>query len=204
MNQYEKQQYFEALRKGRLSEIPRLFRNTEEEFFQSCNFCGKDLQDSGEAYHIQRSLRYNQEFGVSECIFEAAICFACQAEVSRSFSEESRNRLTEFFQGIMLPRLLFEDQHSSNDELMDERLQTCLITGRPIEDGEEYLVSGECLHDKLCLTGGPNLISENGMEEYQALLSPQTKDELNGFRNNLNDVPPELEDLFRPRPVIVG
>ena len=50
----------------------------------------------------------------------------------------------------------------------------------------------------------PILLSPTIGEEIQELLSQETKDEFDDFMNTINEVPPELKELFKTkRPVII-
>ena len=82
--------------------------------------------------------------------------------------------------------------------------EKCAVTGKNVEELSEYNIIGQFFSNKMVLGHFPILLSPTIGEEIQELLSQETKDEFDDFMNTINDVPPELKELFKTkRPVIV-
>ena len=79
-----------------------------------------------------------------------------------------------------------------------------MVTGKPISELEEYNMIGQFIGNEMIVGQFPVVMSPSIGEELQELLSQQTKDEFDDFMSTINNVPPELKELFKSkRPVLV-
>ena len=63
---------------------------------------------------------------------------------------------------------------------------------------------GQFIGNEMIVGQFPVVMSPSIGEELQELLSQQTKDEFDDFMSTINNVPPELKELFKSkRPVLV-
>ena len=78
-----------------------------------------------------------------------------------------------------------------------------MIKGTRIDELNEYVISAHCVEDKTILSFLPYMISETAMDEMTELLSKKTTDFLNGFRDKYFGLPPEFEDIFKRRLILL-
>jgi len=78
-------------------------------------------------------------------------------------------------------------------------LQHCTITGKPIEQLDEYMIYAHFHGDKMVRSSMPYLFSSKVMDDVSDLLSNQTIDQLDDFMGEYFGGPPELEELIKPR-----
>ena len=90
-----------------------------------------------------------------------------------------------------------------SNEGLQPWISSCIVSGEPVEDLEEYQVYCECQGPFMLYTYAPFLIGGPVMDEVADLLSNKTLDELNGFADEILGLPPELEELFTRRVVIL-
>ena len=184
-------------------EIPKEFYSLDLEApFKTCCQCDKDLVASKEFYLIERCFkRVNPSY--ENVIFEYAICRECTEEMNQSLSKESMMAMQlyflEYFRGEKWVERL-------NRLETDERAwyKQCMIKGTPREELSEYNLCGLFMEDKMLLGEFPYIIGEEAMEEMVNLLSAETKDELDDFRDNVIGTPPEFGELLKGRPIFVG
>lgn len=172
--------------------IPEKFHNSlKDQPFTHCKMCEKELIDSKEGYLIEKAFRRFPENNGEELIFEIAICMDCAMKMRAQLSRESIKNVNRYFQERTQERSA-EMGRFSEDELMN----TCLLSGRPIEDTEEYQLYAHCRGGEISPMGGFYMLSGEVIEEIQDVLSPETKDELNRFSDDHLGTPPELQKLF--------
>lgn len=159
--------------------------------------CDKELLNSNSSYIIEKAFRRFPNHG-EELIFEVAICTECAGNMRATLSWESLEKVTQFFaQKASLRKA--ELTKLSPDEL----LQTCLLSGRPLAEMEEYQVYAHCEGNNIAPMGGYYLLSGQIMEEIHDALSTQTKDELQRFSDDNLGTPPELQKLFSRGDILV-
>mgnify|MGYP004354841757 FL=1 len=79
----------------------------------------------------------------------------------------------------------------------------CMLTGNAIDDCEEYQIYAYCRGTSLSLNSNAFMLSGKAMEIIAELLSEETKDELDRFRDTFFGLPPELEDIINSRDLIM-
>ncbi len=68
---------------------------------------------------------------------------------------------------------------------------------------KEYQLIGQFSGPHMVLNTPPMAIGEEVMMEMSELLSEKTKDEMNGFREQFLGPPPEIEELFSKRKILL-
>lgn len=183
----------------RFEEIPEEFySDSDKEPFCKCTFCSADLKDGATSYMIEKSIKKGPN-NTKNTVFEYAICMACNLKKMQAMSEESVQNIKAY----MEQNFVLETWESN---LSSERdyFSNCVVTGKSIEELDEYNIVGQFVGNKMIAGQFPILISPSIGEEIQDLLSQKTKDEFDDFMSTITDVPPELKELFKvKRPVLV-
>jgi hypothetical protein len=151
--------------------IPDLLHSVFEKGpFHKCCVCGKVLTD-GRLYEIQKVFRGK------EAIFEMAICHGCGEEVSREFSEESKESMKEFLLSNFKPAP--EPSH-------------CHFCGFPRAMVPNFTVVGLCRAHSLLV---PSVVMcDKCSEKLQTKLSRKTREAQGEFvRDNFPGVPEGLD-----------
>lgn len=186
--------------------IPSLFRPFESEApFQSCNLCEVNLLHPAQHYAVEKVMRQMPGIEVPDIVLEYAICMNCMWEMRQNMSAESMERMDAFLSQTRHPpeRGLPSDEDESWNP--DTWTTHCMVTGKPLTECRDYQVVGLCHGDKLVLSNDtlsgalPGILSAEVMEELQELLSPETKEELDGYFDRLTGWPPELRELMPKR-----
>ena len=183
-----------------LSDIPEDFHSDlDQKIFCNCTFCGNNLLTGEISYMIEKSFKVNPNNKKRNTVFEYAICMDCNTRKMEAMSAESVSNIKQYMADNFLLEEVNDDVKDSSDPF-----SKCLVTGKPIEELEEYNIVGHFIGDKMVLGQFPVLISPSIGEEIQELLSQKTKDEFDDFMNTITNVPPELKALFKTkRPVFV-
>lgn len=186
--------------------VPQIFRSTETgDLIERCAVCDRPLLDSSTDYVIEKAFRSYQGFDSRETIFEYALCSACRDELMAELSRESLERIQGFFSArvdVALRRLQMLNAAESEPDV-GPWISSCLVSGEPIDDLEEYQIYCECRGHNILPSRPPFLIGGPVLDEIADLLSNKTLDELNGFADDILGLPPELEELFRRRVVLL-
>ena len=167
--------------------------------FEECTFCRKKMFASSEAYMIEKSFKINPNNGKKNTVFEYAICMSCNLKKMNAMSSESVSNIKSYMQENFSQED-WELKTNSGSNLFEK----CAVTGKNVEELSEYNIIGQFFSNKMVLSHFPILLSPAIGEEIQELLSQETKDEFDDFMNTINEVPPELKELFKTkRPVII-
>lgn len=186
--------------------VPSLFQSTETgRPFERCAACDRYLLDDNAQYVIEKAFRAYPGFDARETVFEYALCTDCRDELMSGFSDESSRRLRAYFDSHIdlearRKRLVGSGE---TETTLESWLSECVVTGEPVAEMDEYQVYCECLGPNMLYTFAPFVIGGRAMDEVADLLSNQTLDELNGFADDILGLPPELEELFTRRVVIL-
>ncbi|MEQ9186689.1 MAG: hypothetical protein RLP15_03080 [Cryomorphaceae bacterium] len=167
----------------------RLYNSETGEPFECCLVCNVILAESGDDYFVERIFRRLPSLGVTEAIFEYALCMSCAENMRNDLSSESKEQVERFFETKLRQRTFLEPSTG---------LDTCLLTGKPIVDSEEFSYHGHCRGNKMLRSIFPYAISDSAMDEISELLSDETTDQLNDFKGRYFTGPPEYADLLNP------
>ena len=86
---------------------------------------------------------------------------------------------------------------------IDFLLDRCAVTGERRSQMEEYQISAMCQGDSLMLDMPPHLLGGTAMETIMELMSNETLDQWNRFRNDFLGPSPEIGELLKGRPIFV-
>ena len=176
---------------GPKRDIPGIFFDTvNEEPIQQCQMCEKDLYHGNEPYLIEKAFRKK------EVIFEYAVCMPCAEKMRGEMSKHS-TRAVELY---MLENARFQERAMDlrdKEYDTDEWLSRCLVKNEHRNEQEEYQIYGMFQGDKMIQNQFPYMMSGAALEEMQEILSPETKDEIDRFKDEFFNIPPELADLFK-------
>lgn len=184
----------------RFEDIPKEFySDVSGDHFKSCTFCSKDLTEGDDSYMIEKAFKVNPNNGKRNTVLEYAICMACNFKKMQAMSEESVQNIKDYMEN----NFSMEDWNSV-EKTEGNYFTKCAVTGKSIDDLEEFNIVGQFVADKMIVSQFPIMISPSIGEEIQELLSQKTKDEFDDFMNTITDIPPELKELFKiKRPVLV-
>ncbi|MCB0739320.1 MAG: hypothetical protein KDC92_17570 [Bacteroidetes bacterium] len=184
--------------KGKKHDIPSIFHDTvNEKPIEHCQICGKNVLLNQTHYVIEKA------FKRKEVIFEYAICMDCAETKRGDMSKESMENISNYMvQHAQFQERFFELRDYDYDTNL--WLGKCIFTNEPIDEQEEYQIQGVFVGDKMVSNQFPYMIGTKAMEAMQELLSSETKDEMNRFKDEFFNVPPELEELFKdPKYILV-
>lgn len=175
---------------------PELLEQSLEEH-PKCLFCSKDVIQSGEMYMAEAAFRQYPDKEVIDTIFSYVICLSCYEREKSSISLASQKTMQNFFE----ERIQVEQLQTKFDPKYG--LSQCAINGLEAHQMESFQIGALCHERELAPGFGAMLFSEQAMDELILLLSDQTREYLNGIRDKLPSIPPEFEDLFKDRPLIL-
>ncbi len=184
--------------------VPKLLHSEETDApFDRCLKCGGYLLIDGEQYVIEKAFRNHPASGLRTTIFEYAMCVPCMGEVQASFSEESAARINAYFGRNV-------DLEARRDRLMIESgmepepwFSACVVKGTPLDRETEFQVCAQCDGGDMLFTGLPFGIGGTAMEELAALLSKQTRGEIDGFMEEFFGPPGAWRDLWKDRKLVL-
>lgn len=179
-------------------EIPDTFKTfISEEYFQNCISCDKYLLADDSQYVIEKAIKDKY------IEFEYAMCLECAEKMRKKLSQESLERIGNYFE----EHVNFHDKTThfseSNCASVDDFLSRCLVSGSSINDLTEYQIFALCEGKNLLLSFFPYMICHAVIEEMQELLSAKTKDELDDFTEKHFDLPPEWKESIKGRKLIL-
>ena len=185
-----------------MAEIPSEFYDSEQDApFQHCTMCEVSLTEPPKTYVVEKAMKQYPGKGAQELVYEIAICQSCVEKSREAMSDESIQYLMEYMQenGPQIPGF---QQGISGESQPEDNLDACLFTGTKREQLKEYKIVALLRGNELPYYSNPYLVSGDVMEDIASLLSPKTRDELNRMRDQILDIPPELEELFSDRDLV--
>ncbi len=187
-----------------LIDIPEEFYSDGEgKPFETCVVCGKNLKDPGTHYVVEKAMKNYADNEYSVTVFEYAMCTDCYEEMQKGMSEESMRNLQGYYQKLIADKggpYLSINLHEFN---LKKWLSNCFFKDKPVKEMKEYQLIGQFSGDKMVLNTPPMAIGEDVMEEMSELLSTQTKGEMDRFREQFLGPPPEIEELFKGRKILL-
>jgi hypothetical protein len=184
--------------------IPKVFHSfATGKPFERCIVCEKKLQEDGTQYIIEKSFRQYQGYGVSDVIYEYAMCIHCTVAMQQALSEDSLAVIDNYLKSRV--NLVERRKHLLNKYRTNINgwLSTCLISGKPASESAEYQIYGHCDGGDLLFTYLPYMISADALEDLNDLISPETRDVLNDFIDNHFGLPPQYKELIKSRKSVI-
>jgi len=184
--------------------LPRVFYSSETgKPFTRCNSCDTNLLIPGTHYVIEKAITHNKDYNTTDTIFEYALCYTCYREILSTMSETSLKNIQSYFldhaQHVQ-HRLMQFIQGKAN---VEELIGACAIKGTAREQLNEYQIACHCNGKNLNSTYPPLMIGHEAMDEITMLLSDKTRGEIDGFYNDIIEIPPEFKDILDGRPVFI-
>lgn len=169
----------------------KLYSDKTNQPFSHCTKCELILEN--EMYYIEKAYRRNLGDNNHFVIFEYAICVNCKKEMLQHISKESLQNMQNF--------MTENRQQISEFEYKEADFEHCSFTGKNIADLDEYQVVAVVKEGETLLM--PVIFGSDILEEYQEILSEETKGFFDGFYHDFVDIPPALAKLLDGRPIII-
>lgn len=181
------EEFFEYL------EIPKDFHSLETgQLISHCIDCERYLLDDIE-YVLEKAIKNYPEANSQDVIFEYAICMDCADKMRKELSQESIASINNyFFSKIDINNL----SESLETKTIDEMYSNCIITSKHQNELEEYQIYAHCKGSKMIKSIFPYMISIDAAMELGELLSLETRDFLDNFKDKHFAPPPEFEDIL--------
>lgn len=167
--------------------------------FTNCCVCEVNFSESGVKYVVEKSFKRVSE-NVQYSIYEYAICWNCAQTFQEKISPESNQTIQNYFLNELSnrPPRFFDE----NQDPIEVCLSECMVKGTNTSELTEYTICGVFRGGQFSLEAMPYVLSSDVLEEIAEQLSASTKDEMDDFRETYLGGPPELEELFKGRPVV--
>ncbi len=181
-----------------MKKIPKDFYNpNEQEWICRCKICNSNLLEGNTPFALEKAIKVFPEIKAKEVIFEIAICDNCASESRKSLSKQSLTDIETFMTGDQVRENMMKCVEESYENGGDT-FGYCIITGVPKEFINEFQIIAQCQSGFLLPGTEAFMISSQGIEIIQDLLSPETKEELDRFKNEHFGIPPEFENILNP------
>lgn len=176
------------------SSIPKLFwSDLEKQPFQKCINCQAKLLEENIPYMIEKAVKGFDGNNISATIFEYAVCIPCASQMQLKLSATSRSNIANFFN----ENVNFETRLDKLAEAPEgEWLRECLIQKNEVNAEGECQLYGLCQGEHFIYKEFPYMIKIEALDEIMDLISAETLRELDDFKKELIDGPPELRELF--------
>lgn len=186
-------------------EIPKEFHSFDTgKPFCNCVVCEKDLFEPGTHYFVEKAIKKYPNSSATDVIFEYAICLECAMEMRETLSKESMESIDNYFDSRV--NLLSRWKNLTRDNKYDIKdwISNCLITGKHIDELNEYQIYAHCEEDRMLFSLMPYIVSGEVIEEVSELISQKTKDELDGFMGKYLGPPPSIREILKDKtPVFI-
>jgi len=187
-----------------LIDIPNEFYPYDShEPFKECLVCNIDLTLGVTDYFVEKAIKNNLEFKVKDVVFEYAMCSKCAQNMQQSISIESQQSMQNYFASQAGFMSKIQAYQAGKGDSINELLSKCTITGKSIDEMPEYMIFGHFKGDKMIASTMPYVVGNFVMDALSELLSTETLDEMNGFKDQYFGGPVELEDLWKNKPVFL-
>jgi hypothetical protein len=179
---------------------PELLSDETGQPFESCIICGQELLHSDVPYAVEKAMR-RMDDGRVVTLFELAICMPCGQLMNSRMSKSSRKVMEAYFYeiGLMEKRMAL-----ASEDWKSEWSNQCVITRKPKTDMTEFHLIGNFVGTEPIESAPPILLNSELLEKVQEDLSPETKEELDNFRDTfLAPSDPQLRRLLAETPAIL-
>jgi hypothetical protein len=161
--------------------------------FESCILCEANFQENDLPYLIEKAVQGFDGSTVKATLFEYAVCFSCADKMHLQLSTDSRLNIARHFK----ERVDFAQRWEKlKDQKEESWLEECLVNHQALDESGECQLYALCHGSEMIYRDFPYMISAAALDEIMELLSAETLELLNGFKDDLIDLPPELRDLL--------
>lgn len=149
---------------------------------------------------IEKAFKRSPQLDTEEIVFEYAMCLACAEKMRETLSQESKQRVDGFFFSRYMSHAVRQEDPNKQ---VEQQLEQCWFTGEQISELSEYHIVGLCRDNKM-LSDQVMSMGMTALDQVQELLSPETKDELDRFIDDITGLPPEWQEaLFQRKGVLI-
>lgn len=185
----------------KLVEIPKIFRSDLTGApIDKCIYCECSLIEPARDYLIEKAFKTYKGYGSYSTIFEYAICMPCAVEMQKKISTESRQRINAYFSRNMNMAQRRKELEELGEESVEKWLECCAVNGQHVEELGECQIYAQCHGNYMVFHDFPYMISGTALDEVIDLLSAQTLDDLDRFKDEFIDGPSEFQDLLKTGP----
>ncbi|MFY0652664.1 MAG: hypothetical protein JXQ96_11550 [Cyclobacteriaceae bacterium] len=189
--------------KDKLIEIPKIFySDLTGAPIEKCISCECNLLEPGRPYMIEKAIKPYDGFKSYSTIFEYAICMPCAEQMRSMISAKSMQNIMKYFSSNIditgRRKLMQEADYSSVDPWIGQ----CMIKGMEASEINECQLYAQCNGRNIQFGEFPYMVSGQALDEVIELLSPETLDDLNRFKNEVVDGPSEFQDLLQSGPKV--
>ena len=135
-------------------------------------------------------------------IFEYAICMPCTHQMKNMISAKSMQRIMKYFSAnldlVGRQELILKGDYSS----VNPWIEQCMVKGINISEISECQIYAQCNGENLIFGEFPYMVSGVALDEVVELLSAETLDDLERFKNEHVDGPSEFQDLLQSGPKV--
>jgi hypothetical protein len=198
------QEEYSPQRKKSFDIPPVFYESISGKPFDKCQVCEKSLLSYGVQYIIEKAFRKNPVNNKVEPLFEFSICLDCARGLFERFSDESKEKINQFF--MENNRMIGILSNRKEENHVEDYISRCSVLGTPVHELDEYQIYGQFNGNQLMLDMPPYMISAPVMDEVQDLLSAKTMEELDDFTGEYLTGPPEFREFFKApkrRPVFI-
>ncbi len=184
--------------------IPNIFHSYMNEGpFEQCIVCEKSLLDDNTHYFIEKAFQRYDITDNPNTVFEYAICADCAENMRESFSKTSLEKIDAYFENRVDNVQRSVDIFMNNGHKTEKWLEHCMIKNTAQNTLKEYQIYGEFIGSQLLHGPSLFLLSGEAIEELSELLSPQTLGEIDDFVGEFFGLPPEFEEAWKNRDVVL-
>jgi uncharacterized protein YlaI len=179
-----------------VSDIPRLFHSLEhDEPFKKCLTCDGDFNEISDPYTVTKVYRG------PECVFEYAMCLPCRRKIALEFSEESRQRINDFFEKNQ--DLKNRSERIGESQHLSDWMNECATCRTPVSKLKDYSVACMGFGQSMVYDPFPMMVCSDCEQEIHAKLSKSTRGHWDKFILDNFEGPPA--DALKPGgiPVLV-
>lgn len=200
MNNEEEIEFYET----QFADIPREFyAEATGQPFEHCSVCNKYLLAPNTWYMVEKAVKRYPKYQHEDTIFEYAICVECHMQMHEKLSTESKQRLAQFMaERVNLEQRTHQLYRAGSFELQDW-IGRCAVTLKPQAELTEYQIMAPFNGNRLAYTTFPMMLSAAALDEMVELLSNHSLDVLNGFKDDITGMPPDLHELFKESRFVV-
>ncbi len=185
-----------------LKEIPPIFYSNETGApIQRCLVCDSYLLDGAE-YIIEKAVVNYPTVGTRDLVWEFALCMDCMEEITSEYSEESQQKMSQYFIENMNMGHLRELKEAENFDV-HEWISKCIVKGKAQSDCSQYQLCGHFVGELCVFDHTPFLVSDEAMDEVVQLISNKTLGSMNDFRDRFFPPPEDLSPLLRDKEFIL-
>jgi len=170
--------------------IPRIFYSSFNNApFCECSICKSNLLKEDSHYFIEKIFQDNK------VVFEYALCEICRDSMGGEISFDSMMNLTEYFMthGNLAERN--QELMQSFDNSIKLWINKCVFTDLKREECSSYQICADCCGKNLIVSHLPLMVSSKATEEINSILSKETKENFDRFKNEVLNPPVNLKNI---------